>query len=52
MLTNSLFLSPLHLLGALLEPSLPSRLEREETINTPLWGGLVGPLQPVVEIHA
>ena len=29
-----------HLLGALLEPSLPSRVEREETLNTPLWGGL------------
>ena len=24
----------------LLEPSLPSRVEREETLNTPLWGGL------------
>jgi hypothetical protein len=29
-----------HHLGALLEPSLPSRVEREETLNTPLWGGL------------
>jgi hypothetical protein len=28
-----------HLLGALLEPSLPSRVEREETLNTPLWEG-------------
>jgi hypothetical protein len=26
-----------HLLGALLEPSLPSCVEREETLNTPLW---------------
>jgi hypothetical protein len=26
-----------HHLGALLEPSLPSRVEREETLNTPLW---------------
>ena len=25
---------------ALLEPSLPSCVEREETLNTPLWGGL------------
>ena len=24
---------------ALLEPSIPSRVEREETLNTPLWGG-------------
>jgi len=31
-------LSDNHLLGALLEPSLPSRVEREETLNTPLWG--------------
>jgi len=30
----------IHLLGALLEPSLSSRVEREETLNTPLWGGL------------
>jgi hypothetical protein len=29
-----------HLLGALLELSLPSCVEREETLNTPLWGGL------------
>ena len=27
-----------HLLGALLELSLPSRVEREETLNTPFWG--------------
>ena len=33
-------LSEYHLLGALLEPSLPSRVEREETLNTPLWKGL------------
>ena len=24
----------------MLEPSIPSRVEREETLNTPLWGGL------------
>ena len=30
-------LSEYHLLGALLEPSLPSHVEREETFNTPLW---------------
>ena len=29
-----------HFLGALLEPSLPSRVEREDTLNTPLWEGL------------
>jgi hypothetical protein len=33
-------LPDIHLLGALLEPSLPSRVEKEETLNTPLWGGL------------
>ena len=27
-----------HHLGALFEPSLPSCVEREETLNTPLWG--------------
>jgi len=32
-------LSEIHLLSALLEPSLPSRVEREETLNIPLWGG-------------
>jgi hypothetical protein len=31
-------LSEYHLLGALLEPSLPSRVEKEETLYTPLWG--------------
>jgi hypothetical protein len=37
-------LSDYHLFGALLEPSLPSRVEREETFNTPLFmGGLGGP---------
>jgi hypothetical protein len=40
LVTNLLFFNP-HLLGALLEPSLPSRVERVETLNTPLWGGLV-----------
>ena len=32
-------LSDNYLLGALLESSLPSRVEREETLNTPSWGG-------------
>jgi hypothetical protein len=30
-------LSEYHLLRALLDPSLPSCVEREETLNTPLW---------------
>jgi hypothetical protein len=29
-----------------LEPSLPSHVEREETLNTPLWGGLAGGPEP------
>ena len=33
-------LSEYHLLGALLEPSLPSRVEREETANTTFMGRL------------
>ena len=32
------FLSTILLLGVLLEPSLSSRVEREEMLNTPLWG--------------
>ena len=39
LVTNSLILMPIHLLSALLEPSLPSRVKREETLKTP-WGGL------------
>ena len=31
-----------HLLGTLLEPSLPSRVEREETLNATFMGGLFG----------
>jgi len=33
-------LSDNHFLGALLEPLLPSCVEREKTLNTPLWEGL------------
>jgi len=32
-------LSEYHLLGVLLEPSLPSRVEKEETLNTTFMGG-------------
>jgi hypothetical protein len=39
-------LSVYHLLGALLEPSLPSRVEREEKLKSPLWGGLAEPSMP------
>ena len=35
--------SDIHLLGALLKPSLPSRVEREETLNCiRLYGGAFG----------
>ena len=42
LVTNSLFLRLVWAISswALLESSLPSRVEREETLNTPLWGGL------------
>ena len=39
-------LSDNHLLDALLEPSLPSRVEREETLNTPFRGGMVHTCNP------
>jgi hypothetical protein len=44
------YLSEYHLLVALLEPSLPSCVEREETLNTPLWGGLA--IWLILVIHA
>jgi hypothetical protein len=44
-------LSEYHLLGALLVPSLPSRVEREETLNTPLWGGLADIVEHGLQIH-
>ena len=37
-----------HLLGALLEPSLPSRVEREETLNK--WGGYGSYLQSMLKL--
>jgi hypothetical protein len=41
-------LSEYHLLGALLEPSLPSRVEREETLNTPI---LLGGFWQDTDVH-
>ena len=55
LVTNSLFsqtwLSTISS-WALLEPSIPSRVEREETLNTTFMGGLGGQVWLILAIHA